>query len=171
MTEPAPAGRPHRRSLLKPALIAGAVTLAFAFGAVAATAAPEAVAAMHPGGHGGHGGKGMHAMGAMHLEKLLAEAGATAEQKAKITANMKRAHAAMEPLHARMGDTHRSVHELLAAPSIDRAALERLRAQRIADVDQASKVMVSALADSAEALTPEQRAKVAAAMAAHHREH
>ena len=34
-----------------------------------------------------------------------------------------------------------------------------------------SKVMVTALADSAEVLTPAQRAKVGAAMAARHREH
>ena len=164
MTEPTPSASPPRRSLLKPLVFAGALALTFGAGAVAGVAAPEAAR------HGMMSG-GMHAMGAAHLAKLLDEAGATPDQKARIRANMERAFGTMKPLHGRMHATHKELHDILAAPTVDRAALERLRAERMSDFYQASRVMVTALADSAEVLSPAQRAKLAAAMAAHHREH
>ena len=41
--------------------------------------------------------------------------------------------------------------------TIDRAALEQLRAERLADAELISKSLVGALADMAEVLSPEQR--------------
>ncbi len=157
----------RKTGLVRPLLIAGALALSFGAGAVGATVAPEAAsAAKHHAGRAG-----MHAMGAAHLDKILNEAGASAEQKARIRNITTRAFSGMKPLHGRMHDTHKAAHDILAAPTVDRAALERLRAERMAEFDQASKVMVGALADSADVLTPAQRAKVAAAMAAKHRAH
>jgi Spy/CpxP family protein refolding chaperone len=45
----------------------------------------------------------------------------------------------------------------LTQPSIDRAALEALRAEQLALADAASKRFIQALGDAAEVLTPEQR--------------
>lgn len=167
MTEATQPTGGRRKSRLTPLLIAGALAVSFGAGAVGATVAPEAAAAARH--HAG--GAAMHAMGGAHLDKLLNEAGASAEQKARIKQITSRAFGSMKPLHGRMHDTHKAAHDILTAPQVDRAALERLRAERMADFDQTSKVMVAALADSAEVLTPAQRAKLAAAMAAKHREH
>jgi Spy/CpxP family protein refolding chaperone len=51
--------------------------------------------------------------------------------------------------------------ELLTATTIDRAAIEALRAEQIALADQASRRISQALADAATVLTPEQRRKIA----------
>ena len=49
---------------------------------------------------------------------------------------------------------------LLTQPSIDRAAIEALRAEQMALADAASKRFTQALGDVAEVLTPEQRRKI-----------
>jgi len=53
-----------------------------------------------------------------------------------------------------------SARELLTQQTIDRTAIEKLRADQIAIYDAASKRLVQAVADAAEALTPEQRRKL-----------
>ena len=60
-------------------------------------------------------------------------------------------------MHARLRATGKELHDLLLADTIDRAALERLRAERLADAERISKNLVGALADVAELLSPEQR--------------
>lgn len=110
----------------------------------------------------------MHAMMAEHLDKALTAVDATPEQKTRIHEIMRGAMASMGPLHERLGSTHADLHRILLAPVIDRAALEKLRAERIADIDQASRSLVGALADAAEVLTPEQRAKLGQMMMQEH---
>ena len=51
--------------------------------------------------------------------------------------------------------------ELLAEPTVDRAAIEALRAEQVARADAASKRLARALGDAAEVLTPEQRKQLA----------
>jgi Spy/CpxP family protein refolding chaperone len=58
-------------------------------------------------------------------------------------------------------DARTAVVELMSAPTLDRAAAETLRAERIAAIDEASKKMTAAMLDAAEVLTPEQRAELA----------
>jgi Spy/CpxP family protein refolding chaperone len=53
----------------------------------------------------------------------------------------------------------------LTAPTIDRTAIERLRAEQIGLAETASKRIAQALADAADVLSPEQRRKVADWMA------
>lgn len=117
----------------------------------------------------GHGG--MHAMMGAHLDEMLAKVNATPDQKARIHGIMKDAMAAIGPVHGRLAATHGEIHRLLAAPTVDRAALEQLRAARMADVDQASKVLVQAMADAADVLDARQREKLATMMAQHHALH
>ena len=50
--------------------------------------------------------------------------------------------------------------ELLTQPTVDRAAIEALRAEQMALADAASKRFAQALGDAAEVLTPEQRRKL-----------
>jgi len=53
-----------------------------------------------------------------------------------------------------------TARDLLTQQTIDRAAIEKLRVDQIAVHDAASKRLVQAVADAAEALTPEQRRKL-----------
>ena len=168
-TEPKP-----RSPLARRLLLAGALAGSFVVGGLVfsgAAGAAETMVAAHCGmmGHGpmGHGGD-MHAMMAAHIDKMLTAVDATPDQRARFNAILGDAMRQMGPLHAGFGQTHAELHRLLLAPTIDRGALEQLRAAKIAELDQASRAMVKAFADAAEVLTPEQRAKVGRLMAEHH---
>jgi Spy/CpxP family protein refolding chaperone len=54
--------------------------------------------------------------------------------------------------------------QLLSQPQVDRAALEALRAKQAQAMDQISRRFTQSLADAADVLTPEQRAKLAERM-------
>ncbi len=115
-----------------------------------------------------HGSRAdMHAMMMRHLDKMLTAVNATPDQQSRIKTILGGAMPAMGAAHARMHDSMKQLHAILLAPTIDRAALESLRASEIADIDAASKTMVSAMADAAEVLSPQQRAKVSAMMMEH----
>jgi periplasmic protein CpxP/Spy len=115
----------------------------------------------------GHGRGDMHAMAMAHVTKMLDEVGASADQKSRVEAILHAGLGPMAGLHGDMAQTHAGLHAILAARTIDRAALEQLRAAEIARIDEASWTMTKALADAAEVLTPEQRAKLATLMAGH----
>lgn len=115
------------------------------------------------------GGMGPHvmAMGMKHggpfaggFGHALDTVDATAEQETRIWAIIDGARAEMRPVMREFRDTRTAVMDLMAAPTIDRAAAEKLRAERIAAIDAASKKVVAAALDAAEVLTPEQRAKL-----------
>lgn len=107
--------------------------------------------------HGGHfAGRG--------FGRALDAVDVTAEQEDRIWAIIDDARAELRPMMREFRDTRTAVMELVAAPTIDRAAAETLRAERIAAIDEASKKMVAAALEAAEVLTPEQRAKLAEQM-------
>ncbi|HEY1879994.1 MAG TPA: Spy/CpxP family protein refolding chaperone [Caulobacteraceae bacterium] len=155
-------GRPGARTWWLAAAFAGV------FVAGGLTFSGVSLAADQMGAAHGEGHMQMHAMMAEHLDKALAAVDATPDQKARIHQIMRGAMQSMGPMHQQMAGTHTELHRLLTAPVIDRAALEKLRADRIADVDQASRRLVGALADAAEILTPEQRAKLGQMMMQEH---
>ena len=111
----------------------------------------------------------MHGRAMAHLSRMMDEVGASAEQKARIETILRAGFAPMDGLHDEMARTHATLHAILTAPRIDRAALEQLRAAEVARLDQSSRSMVAAVADAAEVLTPEQRAKLAALVAERHK--
>jgi Spy/CpxP family protein refolding chaperone len=91
------------------------------------------------------------------VKHVAIEIDATQEQQEKITALATAVAKDLRPVHDRLRASGKELHELLLADTIDRAALERLRAERLADAERISKNLVSALADVAEVLSPEQR--------------
>ena len=124
--------------------------------------------------HGGYGG--WHRAGFMgapldparldeHLDRMLkhlyVEIDATDAQKQQLGPIVKAAAQDLLPLRARLHDARRQAIELLSQPSIDRGALETLRAEQFTVAEQASKRFVQALGDVADVLTPAQRKQVA----------
>lgn len=107
-------------------------------------------AAMRHGGHfAGHG-----------LDRALAEVDATAEQEDRIHAIIDDARSELRPLMREFRDARESVIDILKADTIDRDAVETLRAERVAAIDEASKKLTAAVLEAADVLTPEQRAEL-----------
>lgn len=123
-----------------------------------------------PGGwhRGGFmGGPGLMDPAAMdgRIERMVkhfgVEVDATPEQRAKLAEIAKAAAKDLRPVREKAHDARKRAVELLAAPAIDRSAIERLRAEQIQAADAASKRLSQALVDTAEVLTPEQRKQLA----------
>ena len=98
------------------------------------------------------------------LKHLYVEIDATEEQKQKLEPIVKQAVKDLLPLRDKARATRKQAMDLLAADTIDRGAIEALRAQKLQLADQASKRFTQALADVAEVLTPAQRKQVAERM-------
>jgi periplasmic protein CpxP/Spy len=113
------------------------------------------------GGHEGHGGMrgGPEQMG-RHLDNMLDGLNATDAQRTQIK---QIAQAAETDIKAQR-DAGRALHDkqmqIFAAPTVDAAAAESVRAQLSAQHDQISRRMNQAMLDAAKVLTPEQRVKL-----------
>jgi Spy/CpxP family protein refolding chaperone len=118
------------------------------------------------GGH--HGGPmtpaQMEERGERMLKHLYIELDATPEQQQKIAPIVKGLMKELAPLRGQMMETRKQAMGLMSADTIDRAAIERLRGERLQRMDAVSKRMTQAMADVAEVLTPAQRKKLAERM-------
>ena len=94
------------------------------------------------------------------MGQVLDDIDATAEQEDKLWDIIDKTRSEMRPAFREFRETREEIAGILGAPTIDRAALEKLRSERIATIDATSKRMTEALANAAEVLTPEQRAKL-----------
>ena len=185
-TTPETAQKRGRRKLI--GLMAGAAIVtvgAFGANAIAQSKTFEHVrmAALDGGWHGGgvHGRdrKPMSEMSEAEIEERITrmvrhmsiEIDATPEQEARIIALATDTAKELQPLRERMRATGTELQQLLTADSIDRAALEALRASRLAEADRISKTLVEAVADVAEVLTPEQRETLQEMIRARHGRH
>lgn len=162
------AGKPAPRRWGRNLLIGGAVVLALAGTGLAVAGAGDFGRGMGMGGPGWHGmgDRPMHAaMGGFaerRFDRMMEGIDATPEQADKIRDIVDAARDDLAPMFGDMRDSREKVAALLSAPTIDRAAVEQLRAERVAALDEASKKAAAALVDAAEVLTPEQRAELAA---------
>jgi protein CpxP len=93
---------------------------------------------------------------------LLDSVGATSAQEAKahdiVAANL----ADVTPDPKEREAFRKQALDLLGAPTVDRAAVEKLRAELVASFDAKSKKVVDAVLDIADELTPAQRAAAVA---------
>jgi periplasmic protein CpxP/Spy len=95
------------------------------------------------------------------IRHLAVEIDATTEQQDKLRNIVHAAVKDLLPVREKVLAARTAGRELLTQQTIDRAAIEKLRADQIAIHDAASRRLVQAIDDAAEALTPEQRRKVA----------
>lgn len=122
----------------------------------------------------GHGWRGHHWMqdgprgedfAPRRIERMIGFAArrldATDEQKKRLTDIATAAARDLLPMRDKMREARKQARQILTAPTIDRAALEALRAAQLAQADAASRRLAQAIADAADVLTPEQRAKLA----------
>jgi periplasmic protein CpxP/Spy len=98
------------------------------------------------------------------ISRMIKAVNGTPEQKDRLMKLSQAAMADMKPLREQQMAARKKGLELLAAPSVDRNALEQLRAQQASLHDAMSKRMTQHLADAAEVLTPAQRTKLAERM-------
>jgi periplasmic protein CpxP/Spy len=94
------------------------------------------------------------------VRHLAIEIDATAEQQSKLQGIVKGALQDLLPMREKALAVRQQARDLLTQPTIDRGAIEKLRADQIAAADTASKRIVQALGDAADVLTPEQRKKL-----------
>jgi periplasmic protein CpxP/Spy len=94
------------------------------------------------------------------VRHVAIELDATPEQQQKLEAIVKSAVSDLAPMRDKVRTTHQRVRELLTAPTVDRAAIEKLRAEQIATMDTLSKRIAQAVGDAADVLNPDQRRKL-----------
>jgi len=94
------------------------------------------------------------------VRHVAIEIDATADQQAKLEAIVKAAIGDLAPMREKLMAARRQARDVLTAPTVDRAAIEKLRAEQVATVDALSKRVAQALADAAEVLNADQRRKL-----------
>jgi Spy/CpxP family protein refolding chaperone len=150
----------------------GWIIAATIFGTAVLLAGGAALVEAKSGGwHHWHGDMGNEEF-ADHIELrvryALKDVDATDEQKAQITTILQAAASDVHALAGAHESTHRQLHDIFLADTIDRDRLEAVRVEGLGLADQASKRVLQAVADAAQVLTPEQRAKLAAKMEERH---
>lgn len=105
-----------------------------------------------------------------HVDKLFTQIlpDGTPTQRAQLKVIAQSVHTDLGTLHAQFRTTHQRAHILLLKPTVDRAGLEALRQAQMQQADLVSRRIVRGLADAAEVLTPSQRVRLAAHLAAAH---
>ena len=135
--------------------------------AIAIVASAIVYAHQSMGHHGFMGSHGME-MHLDHIQAMLGRVGASDAQKAQINEKLESAFNDMKAAHERHSQVMDDFHQLLLAPSVDRAKIESLRGAQIKAMDEASKRLVGAIEDASEILTPDQRTALAQEIRKHH---
>jgi len=160
------ARKPSRKSSrLRGWLIGGAVALASLAGLGAVYAHSSPWGGSHWGGWGHHAG--WHSqkfdpafMGPrvdFGVDIILGRVGANAEQKAKVAGSIKSLMQDAPEFRRGNLEARERFMALLRADTFDREAAERLRAERIGALDEASKKALAAISEAADTLTSQQR--------------
>ena len=85
----------------------------------------------------------------------------TPEQEKRLTEIAQAALTDLAPLHAELKDNRAQAAKILTQETVDRAALEALRAKQVVLMTTASTRLTKAIADAADVLTPSQRVQLA----------
>jgi Spy/CpxP family protein refolding chaperone len=125
-------------------------------------AAGSAATACAHGGWGGWRGDADPERRAESIAKRwLRGVDASEAQRTKVAEIMATTMKDLRPLREQQRAARKQVVDILSKPQIDRAALEAARAQGLKLAEDFSRRITQSLADAAEVLTPEQRAKLA----------
>jgi periplasmic protein CpxP/Spy len=146
---PAPARRWPRVLMLGSAMAAG---IALGAGGLAAAAIV--------GGGGWHHGPRLERI-QNFVRMSLDSVAATSDQEAKVHDIVAAAFTDLAPKPEDRMAMRKQAIDLLRAPTIDKAAIEKLRSDFVARTDAKSKRFVEAILAVADVLTPDQRAKLA----------
>lgn len=155
---------PARRRTAK-TLIAGLV-----LGVAAAATIPVLA---HGPRHGGPMAMGMGGPGGFMgspervdrmVDRLLSDLNATDAQRTQVKQIAQAAAADLKAQREAGRGLHQQAMQLFTQPNVDANAVEALRQQRMAHMDQSSKRMSQAMVEISRVLTPEQRTKLAERM-------
>lgn len=124
--------------------------------------ASDAPSATGPGPHAG--GEGF---GAQRLDRVLDKVGASASQRSQIKALWDGLRPQLRAQHAERAALRKQIVAALSAPTIDTAAIEKLRQQSMGVADKLSSLFTQGIVGTAQILTPDQR-KQAQEELAHH---
>jgi Spy/CpxP family protein refolding chaperone len=175
--------RTPRNRLVKTMWLGGIVAALFAAFLLGSLIGPNALAStgglFGAGGHGCFLRHGRHdalrdaAEAGKHArfaaEWILRTVDATEDQKKRVGTIVESLAADLASVAQEHRGNREAFLQALTGPEIDRAALQRIREAQFGLFDRASTRVVDALADAAEALTPEQRASlIEAAERFHH---
>lgn len=161
-SSPTGSGRPARCKGRGGALLLGVLGLALAgalaFGAFQALGVGPRHAGFCSGGH----------LTPAQVEKridrlttwVMDDLDGTPEQRQKAAEIAKAAALDLAPIHDAWRANHEEVVGVLTAPTVDRAALEALRARQMALAENASRRITQAVADLGDVLTPDQRVEL-----------
>jgi Spy/CpxP family protein refolding chaperone len=94
------------------------------------------------------------------VRHMAIELEATDAQQDKLRAVVKAAVKDIVPMREKAQSARLRARELLTQPTVDRAEIERFRAEQVAVADTFTKRVSVAVADVAEILTPDQRRKL-----------
>ena len=94
------------------------------------------------------------------LDQVLTDVGASDDQKSKFKALVTSTIDEVRPDREARKAMRDEIIKLIEAPTIDRNAIETLRAKQMAQFEERSKTIAKAVADAAEILTPDQRKKL-----------
>ncbi len=166
MTEPNISNirRAWRQSAIALVLVGGG----FALGAASiATAHGDMGGGMMGGWHHHQHGQRVGMIQRM-VHGALDNVGATTAQEDKVHDIIAKASTDLDKTASEQGDEKggmkKKVLELMKAPTLDRAAFDKLRADKVAEMDAKSKTIENALFEAASQLSPEQRTKLVANM-------
>jgi periplasmic protein CpxP/Spy len=101
------------------------------------------------------------------VRHLAIEIDATPEQQDKLRAIVRDAVKDLLPVREKLMAARATARDLLTGETVDRAAIEKFRADMLATHDAVSRRLLQAVADAAEVLKPEQRRRIADMMARH----
>lgn len=158
-TAPAPVATKRRKW---PWIVGGLAAVTISGAVMAQTFAPPRFM-----GHGMRGGfeqmdpARMAEFADKGVRHLAIEIDATPEQQEKLRAIVRDLTKDLAPLRGARQDAASRARSLLTSSTLDKAEIEKFRAEQIGKADAVSKRITQAIADAAEVLTPEQRRKLA----------